>query len=145
METVDRQNRDDRERDSASTASGVSEIAASVASKLARNQGGGTAPFIDDRQVEASAPTEANPTCAIGRLDDGPATTQAVTGVPDHQVHRKKVTSDEYRKRFHACLFWAQEADSDDVRLACLTLAQVWLKAASAPPPDVPNNGNASS
>jgi hypothetical protein len=29
-----------------------------------------------------------------------------------------------------ACLNWAREASSDDIRLACLALATAWLKAA---------------
>jgi hypothetical protein len=39
-------------------------------------------------------------------------------------------SSDEYRERADACLNWAREASSDEVRLACLTLASAWLKAA---------------
>ena len=38
--------------------------------------------------------------------------------------------SDEYRVRADACLHWAREAPSDEVRLACLALANAWLKAA---------------
>jgi hypothetical protein len=41
-----------------------------------------------------------------------------------------KPTSDEYRIRADACLNWAREASTDEVRLACLTLAYAWLKAA---------------
>ena len=41
-----------------------------------------------------------------------------------------KPTSDEYRVRADACLSWAREASTDEVRLASLTLARVWLKAA---------------
>ena len=46
------------------------------------------------------------------------------------QPPRRKQSSDEYRRRADACLSWAREASTDDVRLACLALATAWLKAA---------------
>jgi hypothetical protein len=41
-----------------------------------------------------------------------------------------KFNPDEYRGRVDACLNWAKEAPNDEVRLACITLAQLWLRAA---------------
>ena len=41
-----------------------------------------------------------------------------------------KPNADDYRGRVDACLSWAKEAPNDEVRLACLTLARAWLKAA---------------
>ena len=46
------------------------------------------------------------------------------------QPPRMKPTSDEYRGRADACLNWARETSTDEVRLACLKLAHAWLKAA---------------
>ena len=39
--------------------------------------------------------------------------------------------AEEYRRRAEVCLSWAQHAPADDVRLACVTLAMAWLKAAA--------------
>ena len=47
----------------------------------------------------------------------------------DQPPYRKE-SSDEYRERADACLNWAREASTDEVRLACLTLANAWLKTA---------------
>ncbi len=48
---------------------------------------------------------------------------------PD-QLSRAKPTPGEYRARADTCLDWAREALTDEDRLACLTLARAWLKAA---------------
>jgi hypothetical protein len=52
----------------------------------------------------------------------------AETVLLDQPPRRK--SSDEYRRRADACLSWAREASTDDVRLARLALATAWLKAA---------------
>ena len=42
-----------------------------------------------------------------------------------------KQAADEYRRRAEVCLSWAQHVPADEVRVACVTLAMAWLKAAA--------------
>jgi hypothetical protein len=48
------------------------------------------------------------------------------------------ITPEQYREMAEECFRWAREAQTDDVRLCYLNLAQIWLEAAtwidSAPP-----------
>jgi hypothetical protein len=48
------------------------------------------------------------------------------------------ITPEQYREMAEECFGWAREAQTDDVRLCYLNLAQTWLQAASwidgAPP-----------
>ena len=39
--------------------------------------------------------------------------------------------ADAYRRRAEMCLSWAQHVPADDIRVACVTLAMAWLKAAA--------------
>jgi hypothetical protein len=108
---------------------GVTAIAASIASSLARSRDGSAA--VDERrQADASAVDEANCACDSRRQDEGPAPRQVASQMSHDQPPGTKPTSDEYRVRADACLSWEREALTDEVRLACLTLANAWLKAA---------------
>jgi hypothetical protein len=104
----------------------LNELAASIASKLARN----TPAPSDTLQAEASALAEDSFTLKSERLDEVPAPKQLASQMSHDQLPRAKPTSGEYRTRADACLSWAGEASTDEVRLACLTLANAWLKAA---------------
>lgn len=87
----------------------VSEIAAFVASRLARNSDNGPP---SDYQQDAL-------------VDDEISSGGLQTLQP-----RKRSTSDEYLMRVNSCLEWAREAPNDEIYVACLTLAQSWLRAA---------------
>jgi hypothetical protein len=41
------------------------------------------------------------------------------------------ITSEQYRVMAEECFGWAREAQTDDVRLCYLNLAQTWLDAAT--------------
>ena len=100
----------------------INELAASIASKLARN-----API----DPEPSDPPKGDGLiCQSEREDDKIPPPQEATTVMHNQPPYRKESSDEYRERADACLNWAREASTDEVRLACLTLANAWLKAA---------------
>jgi hypothetical protein len=99
----------------------INELAASIGSKLARN----TPALID--------PEPSNPQKGDGffhqseRQDDKvPPPQGATTALHNQPPYREE----SYRERADACLNWAREASTDEVRLACLTLASAWLKAA---------------
>ena len=99
----------------------INELAASIASKLARN-----API----DPEPSDPLKGDGLiCQSEREDDKIPPQQEATVMHDQPPYRKE-GSDEYRERADACLNWAREASTDEVRLACLTLANAWLKTA---------------
>jgi hypothetical protein len=104
----------------------INELAASIASKLARN----TPAPSDPLQGEASLLAEDSFTLESERLDEVPAPKQVASQMSHDPLPGAKPTSGEYRMRADACLNWAREATTDEVRLACLTLANAWLKAA---------------
>ncbi len=103
----------------------ISELAASIASKLARN---GALPS-DPPHAGVSVLTDDGFTLARARQNEIPAP-QEVAQMSHRDPLRTYGTADEYRGRAEACLNWAREALTDEVRLACLTLANAWLKAA---------------
>jgi len=107
----------------------VNEIAASIASSLAKSREGRSA-VSDDPPQAGVLFTEGNPTNVSGRQCDGTASTQISPQILRDQPSLTTVTRDEYLKRFDTCLLWAREANAETVRLACLTLAQAWLSAA---------------
>jgi hypothetical protein len=41
------------------------------------------------------------------------------------------ITSQEYRRMAEECFGWAREAQTDEVRLCYVNLAQTWLEAAA--------------
>ena len=99
----------------------VSELAASIASKLARN----AVPLTDPQpsvQSEGSSFSE--------QQNANACPSQGAKTVLLDQPPRRKQSAEEYSRRADACLNWAREASTDDVRLACLALAIAWLKAA---------------
>jgi hypothetical protein len=108
----------------------VSEIAASMASRLAKTrEAGGT---VSSDPLEAGPVAQGEQICASegGRLDESGAPKQVVVQIPHGKLGSIKSSAEEYRGRVDACLSWAKEAPTDEVRLACLMLAQAWLRAA---------------
>jgi hypothetical protein len=103
----------------------INELAASIASNLVRN----AAEPSDPPRSGASVLSEDSFTLESERRDEIPAP-QEVDLEMHHDPLRTNRTSDEYRGRADACLNWAREASTDEVRLACLMLANAWLKAA---------------
>ena len=107
----------------------INELAASISSKLARN----AAVPNDAPQAGASVLSDDSFTLESERRDEIPTLHEEVTPEMSHRdLLRTNRTSDEYRGRADACLNWAREASTDEVRLACLMLANAWLKAAMA-------------
>ena len=102
----------------------INELAASIGSKLARNAPAPIDPEPSDSQKRNGLIDQSE------RKDDKvPPPREATTALHNQPPYRKE-SSDEYRERADACLNWAREASTDEVRLACLTLASAWLKAA---------------
>jgi hypothetical protein len=100
----------------------VSEVAASIASRLARNRAD-SAIIGGPLQGDASVPDEANRACSSRRLDEGRPPKQVASQMSHDQLPGTRPTSEEYRVRADTCLSWAREASTDEVRLACLILA----------------------
>jgi hypothetical protein len=113
-------------RDSASEI--VSEIAASIAARLERSRNGGVS--LDEAHqgsISIVRDESGNSDClgenATLKLD-------IARQMPPDQLSHATPTADEYRARADVCLNWAREALTDEARLACMILAQTWLKAA---------------
>jgi hypothetical protein len=115
----------------------VSEIAASMASRLSKSREAGGAILADPEIGNFVAAIE--DTCAYDGVTSD--TSEPANSIPlqmsQEQRRTTKPNADEYRRRVDACLTWAREAPTDDVRLACLTLAQAWLRAAMRQSGDV--------
>jgi hypothetical protein len=110
------------------TRESVSQIAASIASRLARSRDGGV---LFDETQQGSSVNEAICANNTDRLEGNTALNQVrFPKMSRDQLQHTKLLADEYRARADACLNWAREAPSDEARLACITLAQTWLKAA---------------
>jgi hypothetical protein len=114
----------------------ISGLAASIAAKLTRNAASPSNP----PQAGASVLSEDSFTLESERRDEIPALQEVAREMFHDQLPGAKLTSDEYRIRADACLSWAQEAPTDEVRLACLTLASAWLKAAMGEDGGVPDH-----
>ena len=97
----------------------LNELAASIAFKLVRN----AIPLADP---QPSVPQEGG--SFVERQDANISASQGAETVLLDQPPRGEESADEYRRRADACLNWAREASTDDVRLACLALATAWLK-----------------
>jgi hypothetical protein len=106
----------------------VSGLAASIASKLARN----AAPPGDPPYTEASVLSEDSFSVDNQRRDEVPPLQEIASEMACPYPLRTNRTAEEYRGRADECLNWAREAPADEVRLACLLLASAWLKAAMA-------------
>ena len=107
----------------------VSQIAASMTSRLAKSREAGGAILADPQMEEFVAAIEDR--CAYAGFT--PDKSEPAIPVALRMPQEPRTTgpnADEYRGRVDACLAWAGEAPTDEVRLACLTLAQAWLKAA---------------
>jgi hypothetical protein len=112
------------------TRGSVTEIAASMASRLAKSRENGGVVASDTQQAETIVRKEYCYASESDRLDERAAAKQSVLQMAHDQLPSSKLGADEYRGRVDACLSWAKEAPNDEVRLACITLAQLWLKAA---------------
>jgi hypothetical protein len=106
----------------------VSEIAASIASKLARNRDD-SVESGDLQQAEAFVPNKANLACENEQLAESAASKRVTAQMLPPRPHIK-ATSDEYWANADACLNWAREAPTDEIRLGSLALAETWLKVA---------------
>ena len=104
----------------------VSEVAASIASKLARNRND-SEESGDLQQAEAFVLNEGNWAYKDERIDES-AAPKRVT--PQKSAPHTKKTSDECWAKADECLNWARTAPTDEVRLECLALAETWLKVA---------------
>ena len=113
----------------------VGEIAASIASKLARNRDD-SAESNDWQQAEGFVLNEANSAYEDERLDESAAPKRVTPQISPPTI------SEEYWAKADACLSWAREAPTDEVRLGCLALAKTWLSVAlrngSGAPPTLP-------
>ena len=96
----------------------LNQLAASIASKLARNA-------VVPADPQPSMPQEG--ASFSQRQDTKIFPSQGAETVVQDQPPR---STDEYRRKADVCLNWAREASTDGVRLACLALATAWLKAA---------------
>jgi hypothetical protein len=109
------------------TRESVSQIAASIASRLARSRGAGDGTPVDETpRGSVSLVNEVVRASNNDRLGENSAQVVVTQMLREHM----KLTPDEYRARADACLNWAREALNDEARLACITLAQTWLEAA---------------
>ena len=106
----------------------INALAASIASKLARN----AAPPGDPPHPGASVLSEDSFSVDNQRRDEVPALQEIASEMACPYPLRTNRTAEEYRGRADECLNWAREAPADEVRLACLMLASAWLKAAMA-------------
>jgi hypothetical protein len=107
----------------------VTEIAATMASRLARSRESGGVVVSDTQEAESTARNE-NRYAYKSSPDERAAPKQGVLQMARDQLPSSNPSADECRGRFDACLSWAKEAPNDEVRLACLTLARAWLRAA---------------
>ena len=112
------------------TRESVTEIAATMASRLARSRESGGVVASDTQEAETIARKEHSYVCESDRLDERATAKQDVIQMAHDRLPSTKPSADDYRGRVDACLSWAKEAPNDEVRLACLTLARAWLKAA---------------
>jgi hypothetical protein len=106
----------------------ISGLAASIASKLARN----AAQSGDPPRPEASVLSEDRFTVENQRRDEVPALQEVTSEMAHRDPLQTNRTAKEYRRRVEECLNWAREVSADEVRLACLMLANAWLKEAMA-------------
>jgi hypothetical protein len=109
------------------TRESVTEIATTMASRLARSRESGGVVASDTQEAENVVRNEHRYACESDRLDERAAAKQGVLQMAHDQLPSTK--PDDYRGRVDACLSWAKEAPNDEVRLACITLAQAWLRA----------------
>ena len=115
------------------TKESVSQIAALMAARLTRSREGD--PYGEPRQADDFVTNGSSCAYERERLDEGTAAKHVPSQMAHDQLPCLKPSADEYRGRVDACLNWAREAPTDEVRLACLTLAQAWLRAAMGDDP----------
>ena len=85
---------------------------------------------IDSQQADAFVLNE------VGCADDSEEPAGGTAPTPTS--HNAKLAFNEYRQRVEACLNWAKDARAE--RVACLTLADAWLRAALADLTDAERN-----
>jgi hypothetical protein len=118
------------------TRESVTEIAATMASRLARSRESGGVVASDTQEAETTARNDHCYAYESG-LDERAAAKQDILQMAHGQPPSTKPSADDYRGRVDACLSWAREAPNDEVRLACITLAQAWLRVAMRDDGDV--------
>ena len=107
----------------------VTEIAACMALRLGRDRDR-NGEFGDSQQADAFVLNE------VGCADDSEEPAGGTAPTPTS--HNAKLAFNEYRQRVEACLNWAKDARAE--RVACLTLADAWLRAALADLADAERN-----
>ena len=107
----------------------VTEIAACMALRLGRDR---------DRNGESGDLQQADAFVLneVGCADDSEEPAGGTAPTPTS--HNAKLAFNEYRQRVEACLNWAKDARAE--RVACLTLADAWLRAALADLTDAERN-----
>jgi hypothetical protein len=109
------------------TRESVTEIAATMASRLARSRESGGVVASETQEAESTAQNENRYAYESG-LDERAAPKHGILQMAPDELPSTKPSTDEYRGRVDRCLSWAKEAPNDEVRLACVTLAQAWLR-----------------
>jgi hypothetical protein len=105
-----------------STKQSVSEIAAAMASRLARSREG-----VSDAGDPLAKFSRTNGT---EQSNGSSISNNSTSHMSPNKPLRTTPMADEYRRRVDGCLNWAREAPTDEIRLASIALAQAWLRAA---------------
>ena len=108
------------------TKESVSEIAAAMASRLARSRDGS----LDVDRPDAIVLAEVTGAFCSERANESSLVNDFRSQVSLDKPPPTTPMADQYRMRVDACLNWAGEAPTDEVRLASIALAQAWLRAA---------------
>ena len=103
------------------TKENVSEIAAAIASRLARS---------DPHRTDPMALAEVSRDDCTERANESSIPNDFGSQMPLDNPPRPTPVADEYRSRVDVCLNWAREAPTDEIRLASIALAQAWLRVA---------------
>ena len=114
------------------TKESVSEIAAAIASRLARSREGasGASDVGDPHRSDAIALAEVSREYCTERANESSIPNDFGSEMPLDNPPRPTPVADEYRSRVDVCLNWAREAPTDEIRLASIALAQAWLRVA---------------
>jgi hypothetical protein len=107
----------------------VSEIAAAMASRLARSREG-VSDEGDPHQADTIPLAEVSSAYGTEHANQSSISSNFTSHMSPDKPPRTMPTADEYRRRVDACLNWATEAPTDEIRLASIALAQAWLRAA---------------
>jgi hypothetical protein len=111
------------------TKENVSEIAAAIASRLARSRDGGS-DVGDPPRTDPIALAEVSRDDCTERANESSIPNDFGSQMLLDNPPRPTPMADEYRSRVDVCLNWAREAHTDEIRLASIALAQAWLRVA---------------